>query len=493
MTLLLWGCLGEPKPNGGWPIDTAPDDTGPDDTAPTDSADPTDDTAPTDTQLPAEDLFRGTWSLYAADVALTGEDDTHLGSRLEAADLDGDGADELLVSATRADGCGTDCGAVWAFSEVGSASTLDQADLALTAVAADHHLGGRVEVVGDLTGDGLPELAVGAIFANAGASFGAASQSGAVYLIDGTTTGSGTASVGFATLAGVETEQWLRSAAGGDFDGDGDVELVVGAHGTGTAQGSVHLFDATPSGVTSLDDADLSLGGNSLLARAGWSLAAGDADGDGLDDLLNGGTEHTLSEATKAGGAWLLRGPLDRASLDEADAELAADTELEFAGLEVAIVQDLDGDGTAELLVGSPQYGDAAEGGVYVLSGAFTGQSGLPAAASAVVSGEPGDRVGVSFDAADFDGDGIGDLVLGADGNDHAGRDAGKAVLVLGPFAGATTLDAATATWWGERSSDEAGNHLTAGDFDGDGTWDLAIGAHGSSTGAAYVLLGGAR
>ena len=488
--LLLLACNGEPKPNGGWPIDTGPDA----ESAVADTDTSGDDTEPPDTDPPAgEDLLAGSWSLYAADVSLNGEAESFFGTRLEAADVDGDGADELFVSATRADGCGTDCGAVWGFSDAGSATGLDDADLALTAVAAGHHLGGRVEVVGDLTGDGLPDLALGALYANAGAGFGAETESGAVYLVDGTTTGTGTASVGFATLAGVQTEQWLRSSAGGDFDGDGDVELVVGAFGTGTAQGSVHLFSETPSGVISLDDADLTLQGNSPLARTGWDLAAGDADGDGLDDLLIGGTEHTLSDATKAGGAWLLLGPLDQGSLDDADAELAAETDLEFAALEVAIVQDLDGDGLPELLVGSPQAGDAAEGMVYVLSGDTTGRSGLPEASTATVSGEAGDRVGISLDAADYDGDGVGDLVLGADGNDYAGRDAGKAALVLGPFSGASTLDDAVATWWGERSGDEAGNHLAAGDFDGDGTWDLAVGAHGSSTGAAYVLLGGVR
>ncbi|GEM_PF-4202958 len=508
--MIVWmlACAGEPKENGGWPIDTAPAGETAVDTAGSDDSDPTDsdtldsepggsdsDSEPVDdTGEPAatSDLFTGGWSLYAASNRIDGEADTHLGQRLAAGDFDGDGADALLVAAPQDPICGQGCGRIWRLEAPHLVDSLADADLARSANASGHRLGGRLEVLDDLTGDGVPDIAVGAIHANAGAGFGSSEMSGGVYLLDGTAAGTGDVTASFATVAGDATEMWVRASGSGDLDGDGSTDFAVGSHGGSGASGEVNVFTSALSGVTSVADASLTIRGNSDLARAGWSLDIGDVTGDGQDDLLIGGTEHVLDGGTKCGGAWLVHGPVAISTLDDADLDLQADEDLEFAGLEIAITDDLDGDGGADLIVGSPQYGTAAEGAVYVIAGTTTGVGRL-VDAGAIVTGNEGDRVGVSLASADFDQDGQADLVVGGDGNDFAGRDAGMAALLAGPLSGSVSVDDAVATWWGENPDDQAATHLVPGDFDGDGLWDLAVGADGSSSGAAYVLLGGAR
>ena len=297
-----------------------------------------------------------------------------------------------------------------------------------------------------------------------------------------------------------EGEVWACTVTPNDGDDDG-----------ATASASVTAvkgFDGWPTTEISLGDSDWFFEGEDVSDYAGWAVgAAGDVDGDGLDDLLIGGynagdaSVRTGMAFIVAAGSLSASGTLDLAS---ADWRFIGESASDQAGKHVAGAGDIDDDGYADILVGAPNLDISAtnEGGIYVYLGGDLGT--VPDVqlydAHAVLSGESGgDRVGeAATEAGDVDGDGLSDLLIGASGNDEAGTGAGKAYLVYGDtITGDVSLSDADFGWTGESAGDVAGASVAGlGDIDGDGTEDLLVGAWGNddtaaNAGKAYILLGG--
>ena len=127
--------------------------------------------------------------------------------------------------------------------------------------------------------------------------------------------------------------------------------------------------------------------------------------------------------------------------------------------------------------------------------GPINGENDLSAADARLVGEEVEDLAGHTVSGAgDVNGDGRGDVLIGAHGHDTGGGLAGAAYLVLGPINGATALSDADVRFVGEAANDHAGSALSsAGDVDGDGLDEFLIGAYGNDTGgstagAAYLL-----
>jgi hypothetical protein len=297
-----------------------------------------------------------------------------------------------------------------------------------------------------------------------------------------------------------EGDVWVCTVTPNDGDDDG---------ATATASvTAVKGFEGWPTTEVSLGDSDWFFEGEDVSDYAGWAVgAAGDVDGDGLDDLLIGGynagdaSVRTGMAFLVAAGSLSASGTLDLAS---ADWRFMGESASDQAGKHVAGAGDVDDDGYADILVGAPNLDISAtnEGGIYLYLGGDLGTVSDVHLydAHAVLSGEAGgDRVGeAATDAGDIDGDGLSDLLIGASGNDDAGTSAGKAYLVYGDSVGGDlVLSDADFGWTGEAAGDVAGASVAAlGDVDGDGTDDLLVGAWGSddaasNAGKAYILLGG--
>ena len=404
-----------------------------------------------------------TLSLAEADLKLVGEArEAYAGVSVSGAgDVDGDGRDDLLVGAYGDDTGGAGAGAAYLLlsGALGSGSTtldLSEADLKLTGSAVGDLAGFAVAGTGDVDGDGLGDVVVGASNEHSVGAYG-----GAVYLL----LSGGELSAGSSALDLVNSDHKLLAEAGGDrvgsslsglgdVDGDGRDELLVGAphesSGGGYAGAAYLLLSggalASPLPLFPLSASDLKLIGESGNDYAGASVAgAGDVDGDGRDDLLVGATSEDAG-GSSAGATYLLLsdGALSSGSsvlaLSEGDLKLIGEAANDSSGGSTSGAGDMSGDGRDDLLIGAygEDTGGASAGAAYLLlsDGALAGAAGTLSLASAdlKIIGESGDNV-LGYSVAgpgDVNGDGRCDLFVGAWGQDAAGDGAGAAYLIYG-------------------------------------------------------------
>ncbi|MEC7948894.1 MAG: integrin alpha, partial [Myxococcota bacterium] len=371
----------------------------------------------------------------------------------------------------------------------------------LVGEALGDHAGISVASPGDVDGDGFADVLLGAYDAD----FGGAAA-GMAYVVSGPVSGEMSLSDARARLIGEQAGDLagFTVAAPGDFDGDGRMDLLIGAveEDTGGAQaGAVYLFEGPVSGNARLWTADVKVTGESAGDQAGWSISpAGDTDGDGLADALVGAPyEH--AGGVYRGGAYVIRGGSSGTfGLDEADAKRTGVTAGDQAGFAVGGGGDVNGDGYADVLVGAPEEdtGGSGAGAAYLLMGPVSGEASLSTAHATFVGEDNDDMAGsaVAF-VGDMDGDGSVDLAIGARLDDVAGSDAGAVYLVLSPSSGTLDLADASAKLLGSSSGDWVGSALAgAGDLDGDGAPDLVVGVPYDDTfaadaGAVWVVLGG--
>ncbi|MED5371761.1 MAG: MopE-related protein [Myxococcota bacterium] len=227
----------------------------------------------------------------------------NLGGNLAAGDLDGDGQDDLVVGYTEAS---SSAGSVGVFyGGINGSVPFSDYDALLTGDTASDEVGAAVAVMPDLDGDGYAELVIGAPGEDSGGS-----AAGAVFVLMGPVS-SGSVSGADATYTGEGggDRAGAQLATGGDFDGDGDPDLLIGAANYGSAdQGAAYLVygNSSVSGTISLSDADGRFEGAASDDAAGASVGfAGDTDGDGADELLIGATGADLG-GSSSGAAYLV-------------------------------------------------------------------------------------------------------------------------------------------------------------------------------------------
>jgi hypothetical protein len=382
----------------------------------------------------------------------------HFGYALGAGDLDGDGTDEVVVGATAENVGGFECGAIWQLDltpttgglEVASSQLFSQETVGVDGTAEEFDYFGSAIAVADFDGDGYEDVVVGV----PGEDVGSVNDAGAVQYLRGGPTGL-TASGQIAynqdsadVTGGAEPDDFLGTAlAAGDFDADGYADLAIGASGedwTGNGEGAVQVMYGTSSGpgVVSPNDELWTAGEGSAAGtlqdgnNCGSALAVGDFDGDGYDDLAIGCQSYDLGSATGAGAVLVVYGSA--------------------AGL-----------GASEL------WSQDVAG---VIGGA-----------------EDDDRFGAAVTAGDYDGDGYGDLAVAAPGEDYGSFESNGVVhVLLGSSGGLTDLgnvllsqDTGMLVFGTPADSDEFGEALTSGDYDGDGLDDLAVGTKGDPDGGS--------
>jgi len=389
---------------------------------------------------------------------------------------------------------------------------------------------GRALTVGDFDGDGYFDLAVGVPYEDVGS----VNQAGAVNIIYGSASGLATTGNQYwnqdeaGMAGGAETDDHFGYAlTAGDFDGDGYDDLAIGIPdediGTVVNAGGVQVMYGSASGITATGDKIWNQeGGAETGDQYGKALAVGDFDGDGYADLAVGIPSEDVGSVSNAGALEIYYGSASglttRPSNDfwHQDRSGIADTldEHDFFGSSLT-AGDFDDDGFADLAIGVP-YEDVGSpavvnaGAVNVLYGSDTGPTSVGSDYwHQDVSGigsltEDNDRFGFALTAGDFDGDGHDDLAVGVPYEHWNDPDTGIVQVLYGTAGG---LSATGDQLWRqditgvegmEEADDRFGYALAAGNFDGDGYTDLAIGVPyeaivtADQAGAVNVIYGSA-
>lgn len=444
-------------------------------------------------------------------------------------DFNGDGLTDLIIGAFLADTAGgTDAGRTYVVFGKTNTDAVDLSAVAggtggfiLNGESTSDTAGICVDAAGDVNGDGFTDLIIGSVRSAtaagplAGRTFVVFGKSdfGPIDLSDVT------AGVGGFVINGqcAQDESGYGVSGGGDINGDGLADVIVGAYYSDPAAGvdagrTYVVFGRTDSNAVELSDVAAGIGGfvingQSANDLSGSVFGAGDVNGDGLADIIVGAYNSNPAAGSASGRSYVVFGRTDSSAIDLSaiaagvggfviNGQCAND----LSGLVVSTAGDINGDGLADLIVAakfSAPVAGAAAGRSYVIFG-HTATTAIDLSAVAagiggfVIDGQCAqDRSGEGIAAAgDINGDGLSDLIIGGTLADpSSGTDAGRAYVIFGTTTGAflqtavdqvgtSGIDTLTGSTLSESLVGGAGNDTLIGN----GGSDVLYGGSGDDT-----------
>lgn len=398
----------------------------------------------------------------------------HLGSSVSnAGDVNGDGYSDVVAGAP--DASNGQAGEGLAYIHYGGTTGLSPLpNVTLEMNVAGARFGASVSSAGDVNGDGYADVIVGA--PNSG--------NGRAYIFLGAPAG---LSVGPSlTLNGAAGSEFGSGVCtAGDVNSDGYADVIIGAPGAGTAE--LHLGSA--AGLFSTIHALLPGAAGSRFGAAVGT--AGDVNGDGYSDVIVGAPLFSNGQAGE-GGAFIYHGS-QIGLLTPIARQLESNQAGAHFGVSVAGAGDVNGNGFFDVIVGADQWasGQAGEGGAFIYYGSAGGvlSAGFSTIQSNIVNAQLGYSVG---EAGDMNGDGYADVVIGSPYLTNGQVEEGRLYVVAGTPAGIGTVStfelnvAGVRLGWGVAGG---------GDVDGDGYSDVVGGGPYASPvlageGAIYLYRG---
>ncbi len=406
------------------------------------------------------------------------DDDLFGTSVASAGDVDGDGYADVIVGAS---GCSAGAGRGRAYLYKGSADGLVDTPTWLPDGENDgDEFAASVAGAGDVNGDGYADVIVGA--------GGFSGDGGKAYAYHGAAD-MPSATDDWREEGDTNGDQFGFSMAGaGDMNGDGYADVIIGAWGYNLGRGRVYGYFGADTGLPSFPNWYAE--GTHASEWFGASVAgAGDVNGDGYGDVIVGARGYKNDADQVVGRAYVFYGSPDIADSEDSDWQATGEAEWDYFGRSVAGAGDVNGDGYADVIVGAEGY-DVNTGKVYVYHGSAAGLS--TTADRELLGAKHYDYFGYSVaGAGDLNGDGYGDVVVGAYGWSEAGVGSnykGKAQAFYGTPSGLGPI--AVWTGLGANDGDYFGWSVTgAGDVNGDGCDDVLVGAYqrGSGRGSVYL------
>jgi hypothetical protein len=463
-----------------------------------------------------------------------------------AGDINRDGIDDLIIGAPDADPNGQfDAGESYVvfgsrlgFGFIFNLSSLNGTDgFAINGMDQFDNSGRSVSSAGDVNGDGIGDLIIGAPNADPNGQFDA----GESYVVYGSSLGFGTA-LSLSSLSGTNgfiingidgnDNSGFSVSSAGDVNGDGIDDLLIGTRVAQSGVGKSYVVFGRSRRLRATLNLSTLNGANGFLINGidggddyGFSVSsAGDVNGDGIDDLIIGASDADPNGQASAGKSYVLFGnsrgfsaALNLSFLNGTNGfVINGIDEFDYSGNSVSGAGDVNGDGIDDLIIGArnaDSNGQDRSGKSYVVFGSSRGFSSTLNLST--LNGDNGfvinginefDFSGSSVSSAgDVNGDGISDLIIGAPFAETNGRSfTGESYVVFGSSRGfSSALNLSTLSGDngfvinGIGGGDNSGNSVgSAGDVNGDGIDDLIIGADRVSpysqydVGESYVIFG---
>ena len=382
----------------------------------------------------------------------------------------------------------------------------------------DGEAGWAVSSAGDVNGDGIDDFAIGTLWGGPGSTyvvFGKANGFNAVINLRSLNAGDG-----FRIDDENNGGHWSgESISAGDVNGDGYDDIIIGSHRAdynGGDSGSTYVVFGKESGFRTTDLSELDgsdgfrIDGASAGDLSGYSVATGDVNGDGYDDVIIG-AQYADYNGIHSGSTYVVFGKESGFSRTTALSELDGsdgfridgDSANDSSGYSVSLAGDINGDGYDDIIVSARQTDSnehRANGSSYVIFGKESGFSRTMNLSE--LDGSNGFRMDLSgrsvSSAGDVNGDGYDDIIIEASRAGVASSLGPLTYVVFGKESGfsrtvnLSELDGSD----GFGINRSGGSVSSAGDFNGDGYDDIIIGAKeadsngGQNSESSYVVFG---
>jgi hypothetical protein len=284
-------------------------------------------------------------------------------------------------------------------------------------------------------------------------------------------------------------DQYGEAICAVDFNDDGYDDLVIAAPAAdfnGPSSGKVYIYYGGPAADT-FPDLEIVGPESSFFGKA--LSSAGDFNGDGVEDLLVGAPFYDLP-ATSAGAAYLYYGGTSPDTIP--DLSFTGENSSNYFGIDVADIGDFNNDSYDDIIIGAYR----ADWGSFSNSGKAYIYYGGPAADNLVdkvlVGEADGERFGFSLTGCDYNGDNVGDVMVGAYSYDNSLINRGRMYLFLGASSPDSLWDL---TIEGESDGIKFGWSLGTGNINGDSFDDIIMGTDTYnvdtfSAGKVYIFYG---